>query len=117
MWEGSHHLRGYRFGRLWLRFLTVPVVQRSVRGLDCATDLGAVDDERGISCLSLRAQVRRILVHGVSVLAIVGGQASPGVGLGVLVTSPPAEKHPKSRFPDVPGGPPRRPGDVRDVTC
>ena len=56
-------------------------------------------------------------LSGVSVLAIVGGQASPGVGLGVLVTSPPAEKHPKSRFPDVPGGPARRPRDVRDVTC
>ena len=52
-----------------------------------------------------------------SVLASVGGQASPGFGLGVLVTSPPAEKHPKSRFPDVPGGPARRPRDVRDVTC
>ena len=47
---------------------SVPVVQRSVRGLDCATDLGAVDDERGISSLSLRARVRRILVHGVCVM-------------------------------------------------
>ena len=52
-----------------------------------------------------------------SVLAIVGSQAPPGVGLGVPVTSPPAEKHSKSRFPDVPGGPARRPREVRDVTC
>jgi len=36
--------------------------------VDCATDLGAVDDERGISSLSLRARVRRILVHGVCVM-------------------------------------------------
>jgi len=41
---------------------SVPEVQRS-GGLDCATDLGAADDERGLSCLSSRARDRRILVH------------------------------------------------------
>ena len=38
-----------------------------------------------------------------SVLAIVGGQASPGFGLGVLVTSPHAENHPKADFQTCPG--------------